>query len=148
MFQRSPECTERSGKGYTPVRSVRFLVFMSAVTFLRPVVTSEPRLRAAMSSAWLPPLAFGFCLAASSKNWPGFGGGGGGGGPALPAACQNGHDHARPIQSPKNARSYYKGTKSDKCNRHQRHRERTVLAGRLVKPEAPGATKERTWLGR
>ena len=63
---------------------MRFFVFMSAVTFFRPEVTSEPRFSDAMSCAWLlAPLLLGAAELPgfSSKNWPGRGGGGGGGAP-------------------------------------------------------------------
>ena len=68
-------------RGRPPVRSARFLDFISAVTLRSPEVTSEPLLSAAMRS--LPPACPPLVDAASfgSKNAPGFGGGGGGGGP-------------------------------------------------------------------
>mmetsp|Transcript_1841 Transcript_1841/g.5201 ORF Transcript_1841/g.5201 Transcript_1841/m.5201 type:complete len:210 (-) Transcript_1841:555-1184(-) len=65
----------------TPVLSLRFLDFMSAVTFFRPEVTAPPLLSSAKRAALLPPAAPPEGLASWSD--PGGGGGGAAGGPPL-----------------------------------------------------------------
>lgn len=70
-----------------PARSEGFLCVISLLsTFLRPFVTSEPRLISA-KTAVTPPAAGVAAAGAGGGGGPGGGGGGGGGG-APPAAAE------------------------------------------------------------